>query len=425
MTTNDLPMPLEGVRVLDLGMFWAGPFAGKLLADAGAEVIKIESPSHPDNLRILARGVYPGGEAGERPWNRSGMINERNRGKRGAAIELGTEAGRAIFRELVAISDVVIQNFSTRVMSNWGLDYPQLRKINSGIILCSIYSQGSQGPESGFVSFGGTLEQIGGITNLTGYQNELPGGFTIQLPDPMGGALAAGMVVAALRQRRITGEGSLIDISQRENVTAILGDEIVGHQLGARPAERLGNRDQLMAPQGCYPCDGEDAWVTLAVANDEEWSRLCEAIGQPNLQEDDRFATVLLRHEHHDALDQILTDWSRTRGKHQAMRELQAHGVRAGAVQDSRDLYADQQLRARGFWERVEDPDAGSHEYPGAPARLARTPLGTGRATPTLGQDNEYVLRDLLGKSEAEIAKLRAERVVGVDPTEAARQGRL
>jgi crotonobetainyl-CoA:carnitine CoA-transferase CaiB-like acyl-CoA transferase len=425
MTANPTPLPLDGIRVLDLGMFWAGPFAGKLLADAGAEVIKFESPSHPDNLRILARGVYPGGEAGERPWNRSGMINERNRGKRGIALELGTEQGREIFRELVAISDVVIHNFSTRVLAKWELDYPQLREINSQIILCSIYSQGAEGPESGFVSFGGTLEQIGGITNLTGYPNELPGGFTIQLPDPLGGTIAAGLIIAALRQRRLTGEGLLIDLSQRENVTAILGEQVVGHQFNSRPPERQGNRDQLMAPQGCYPCEGEDAWVTIAVADDGEWSRLCDAIGQPELREDDRFATVLARRDHHDALDELLSSWSQARDKHEAMRELQAHGVRAGAVQDSRDLYADPQLRARGFWERVEDPDAGSHEYPGPPAHLARTSLGTGRATPTLGQDNDYVLRELLGKSDDEVAALRTSGIVGDEPTEAAQRGRL
>ena len=347
MAETARPLPLDRIRVLDLGMFWAGPLCGKLLADAGAEVIKFESPSHPDNLRILARGVYPDGERGERHWNRSGMINERNRGKRGLGLELGTETGRAIFRELVAISDVVLHNFSTRVLAKWGLDYPQLREINDQIILCSIYSQGSQGPESSFVSFGGTLEQVGGITSLTGYANELPGGFTIQLPDPLGGTIAAGLIVAALRQRRITGEGLMIDLSQRENVTALLGDEIVGYQVGATPSERIGNRDRLFAPQGCYPCQGEDAWVALSVTNDREWADLARAIGQPELVDDPRFQTVLARREGHDELDEILSAWSGQRDKQQAMRELQAHGVRAGAVQDARDLYADPQLASR------------------------------------------------------------------------------
>lgn len=425
MTTPNGARPLDGLRVLDLGMFWAGPLAGKLLADAGAEVIKFESPSHPDNLRILARGVYPDGEAGDQPWNRSGMINERNRGKRGMALELGTEEGRGIFRELVAISDVVIHNFSNRVLAKWELDYAQLREINSQIILCSIYSQGAEGPESGFVSFGGTLEQIGGITNLTGYQNELPGGFTIQLPDPLGGTMAAGLIVAALRQRRLTGEGLHIDLSQRENVTAILGDEVIGHQFNGRPGERLGNRDPLRAPQGCYRCSGEDAWVTLSVADDEEWGQLCNAIGQPELRHDARFATVFARREHHDDLDVILGEWSLPRDKFEAMRELQAWGVRAGAVQDARDLYADPQLRAREFWEAIDDPDAGPHKYAGHPARLVRTPLGTGRATPTLGQDNDYVLRELLGKPQSEIDALQASGVIGDEPTDAARRGRL
>jgi crotonobetainyl-CoA:carnitine CoA-transferase CaiB-like acyl-CoA transferase len=423
--TEPRRLPLTGIRVLDLGMFWAGPFAGKWLADAGAEVIKIESASHPDNLRILARGVYPGGERGQHPWNRSGMINERNRGKLGLALEMGTAEGRAIFKELAAVSDVVIENFSTRVMAQWGLDYDSLTAINPRLILASIYSQGGVGPEREFVSFGGTLEQVGGLTALTGYPGELPSTIVLQLPDPLGGAMAAGLIVAALRQRRLTGVGTHIDLSQRENLTSILGEAILDFQMNQREPERIGNRDRMMAPHGCYRCAGDDAWVTIAIADDAEWSRLCSAIGRGDLEHDERFATVLARHEHQDALDEVLTEWTMRRGKIEAMTELQRWGVRSGAVYTSADLYADPHLAARGFWDEVDDPEAGHHRYPGGPMHLSRTPLASGRHTPLLGEHNEYVLGTLLGKTPETIRDLAERGVIGTEPTAAARQGRL
>jgi crotonobetainyl-CoA:carnitine CoA-transferase CaiB-like acyl-CoA transferase len=418
-------LPLEGIRVLDLGMFWAGPYAAKWLGDAGAEVIKVESSSHPDNLRILARGVYPDGEPGERPWNRSGMINERNRNKRGITLEMGQPEGRDLFRQLVAISDVVIENFSNRVMARWELDYRRLREISPRIILASVYSQGAAGPESGYVSFGGTLEQLAGITYITGYPDEMPGVMSVQLPDPVGGTMAAGLIFAALRQRRLTGEGTHIDFSQRENVTALLGDMVLDYQMNGRVPERRGNRDRHNAPQGAYRCEGDDAWVTIAVENDEQWAGLCHAIEQPELDDDERFASVLGRHEHHDALDVIITQWTETRGKHAAMTTLQRHGVPAGAVYDASDLYADEHLRERDYWDEVKDPDAGDHLYPGRPMRLSKTPLGTRRATPTLGQDNEYVFGELLGMSAEEVAGLNKRGLIGSEPTDAARRGRL
>ncbi len=418
-------LPLEGIRVLDLGMFWAGPFAGKWLADAGAEVIKIESCSHPDNLRILARGGYPDGEPGERPWNRSGMINERNRNKLGVALEMGTDEGRDLFRRLVAISDVVIENFSTRVMRRWELDYPHLREINERIILASIYSQGATGPESGFVSYGGTLEQLAGLTYMTGYPNEMPAVMTVQLPDPVGGAMAAGLILAALRRRRLTGEGAHIDVSQRENVTALLGQQVLDYSMNGRVTERAGNRDPHMAPHGCYRCEGEDAWVTVAVGSDEQWAGLCRAIGRPELAGDERFATVLGRHEHHDELDAIISEWTTGRSKFEAMDELQREGVAAGAVNTAADLYADRHLEARDYWEPADDPDAGRQLYPGRPMRLSKTPLSTRTPTPTLGQHNDYVFGGLLGLGADELAGLHERGIIGTEPTEAARRGQL
>jgi len=427
MSTSEgkLRLPLEGVRILDLGMFWAGPFAGKLLADAGAEVIKVESCSHPDNLRILARGLYPNGEKGEHPWNRSGMINERNRNKLGVTLELGSEKGRDIFRRLVEISDVVIENFSTRVLARWELDYENLRVLNPRIILCSIYSQGAEGPESGFVSFGGTLEQLSGLAYITGYPDELPGLPNIQLPDPLGGTMAAGLVIAALRQRRLTGEGCHIDFSQRENAVSVIGDVLLDYPMNNRVPERNGNFDEAMAPHGCYRCIGEDDWITLGIRGDEEWVRLCLAIGQPDLAHDERFATITNRQSGKATLDSIISEWTATLSKHEAMARLQAANIAAGAVYTAKDLHEDPHLVAREFWEKVQDVEGGEHLYPSRPFRLSKTPLSTRTPAPTLGQHNRYVLQDLLHMTDNEIGGLIAQGVIGDEPTEDAQKGRL
>lgn len=418
-------LPLNGVRVLDLGMFQAAPIAGMWLANAGAEVIKIESCSHPDNLRILARGVYPGGEAGERPWNRSGMINDRNRGKLGVTLEMGHEKGRALFRRLVTKSDVIVENFSTRVLPRWGFNYSKLREINPKIILASLYSQGGAGPESGYVSFGNILEQLGGLTYITGYPDELPGVQSVVIPDPLAGSMMVGLIVAALRQRRRTGEGTHIDLSQRENVTSVIGEVILDYSMNGRVTERMGNRDPHMAPHGCYACLGEDNWITIAVRDDEEWRNLCRAIDKPEMAEDERFETLERRHHHHNEIDSIISEWTRLQDKIQAMHYLQARGIAAGAVYTAADLYNDPHLKARSYWEDVEEPDAGYHVYPGSPFRLTKTPLTTRSPTPTLGEHNDYVFGELLGLKNEEIAELESDGVIGTEPTEAARRGLL
>jgi crotonobetainyl-CoA:carnitine CoA-transferase CaiB-like acyl-CoA transferase len=425
MVLSEGTLPLSGIRILDLGMFWAGPYAGKWLADAGAEVIKVESCSHPDPLRILARGVYPGGEPGEHPWNRSGMINERNRNKLGITLELGKPEGREILRQLVKISDVVIENYSTRVLANWELDYAHLRQLNRQIILASIYSQGGTGPENSYVSFGGTLEQLAGLTYITGYPDELPGIPAVQLPDPLGGAMGAGLILAALRLRRLTGEGCHIDLSQRENMVSLLGNVLMDFAMNGRIAERIGNRDKHMAPQGAYRCKGDDAWIALSVADDKQWEGLCRAIGAPQLVSDERFETVLGRFENHDVIDTLITEWTSVRSKTEAMRQLQEWGVPAGAVYDAADLYRDPQLRARGFWEETEDYEAGRHSYPGRPFKLSKAPLSTRLPTPTLGHDNEYVFRHLLGMSAEEFNRLAESGIIGTEPTDAAKRGQL
>lgn len=402
-------------------MFWAGPLAGKLLADLGAEVIKVESSSHPDALRVFARGNYPDQIPGVRPWNRSGMINDRNRNKLGITLDLRQRRGRELFLGLVRVSDVVIENFSTRVMASWGLDYPALRAVNSRVILASLYSQGSFGPESTFVSYGSTLEQLGGLAFLTGYADSLPGVLGLQLPDAMGGGLMVGLVLSALRARNRDGVGMHIDLSQRENVTLAIGEQLLDFGMNGRNPERRGNEDPVMAPHGCYPARGTDKWVTIAVENDDQWTALCKAMSQPELALDPRFVDSKGRRRFRPELDATVSSWTRRQSALEATQILQDHRVPAGPVYDAQGLREDPHLLARAFWDTVHDTDAGQHIYAGHPVRFGGERPATVRPAPTLGQDSDDVLRRLLGLTEAELDELNSLGITGTEPQGAER----
>lgn len=409
-------MAIEGIRVLDLGMFWAGPYAGKLLADMGAEVIKVEAIRRPDPLRTQARGLYPNGIPGERPWNRSGMINERNRNKYGIALDLTHPRGADVFKKLVKISDIVSENFSARVMEGFGLDYSALREINPGIILVSISSQGLTGPEKDFVSYGNALEQSGGFTFLTGYPGVPPYFSSGNYPDAIAGILGAGAALVAIRERQRTGQGMHVELSQREAVTHMLGEHVLDYSMNKRVGEPQGNRHPAIAPHGCYPCQGEDRWVTLAARNDEEWVALCRVMEKPEMATDPRFSTIVSRHRNQDELDAIIGAWTQGRSPRAVMEELQKAGLAVGAVYTVPDMLEDPHLKARGFFEVESHPESGTHPYYSRPMKLSKTPHIHRRHAPLFGEHNLYIYRDILGMSENDIVELEQARVIGNIP---------
>jgi crotonobetainyl-CoA:carnitine CoA-transferase CaiB-like acyl-CoA transferase len=410
------PLPLTGVRVLDLGIYQSAPYCGRLLGDAGAEVIKVESTRRPDPLRLQARGLYPGGDPGEHHWNRSAMVNDRNRSKLGITLDLTTEAGRSLFRRLVSISDVVLENFSTRVMGGFGLDYRALARINPGIVMISIGSQGRTGPEAHYVSFGTTLEQTGGLMGITGYPDTATGFSGVAYPDSLAGLLSAGLAMAALRRRARTGEGAYIDLSQRELTTAAIGEAVMECTITGRLPGPQGNRESHCAPQGAYRCRGDDRWVALSIINGGQWRALCAVLDRPDLADDPRFTSLAGRHQHHDLLDTAIEAWTCTRDRDAAARALQAAGIPAGAVLTAEELFKDPHLLARGFFEEVEDRQAGRHRYPGRPWRLDGTPLSTRRPAPALGEHNERILCDYLGLGDAALTELTRNCVIGIEP---------
>lgn len=411
MDTSSLP--LAGIRVLDLSQFWAGPCANRFLADMGAEVIKVESCHRPDPLRLVPRGLFPNGEPGEQPWNRSGMVNERNRNKLGLTLDLTKGKGVEIFKKLVKISDVVVENFSARVMKGFGLDYAVLKEINPRLIMASISSQGMSGPERDYVSLGNILEQTAGLCATTGYQGEPVRPMGIAFPDVLGSILGAGAIVTALFHRRRTGVGTYIDISQRQMVSCIVPESIMDYVMNGRNPSPMGNRHQWKAPHGCYRCKGEDRWVTIAVGTDEEWRSLCEVMGRPELAQDERFGNFLARYKQQDELDAIIEGWTSQLDNQVAMDTLQRVGVPSGAALKPDQVFNDPHLEARGFFETTSHPEVGTYRYYGRPMVFSETPGSTRSPAPSLGEHNRQILEGLLHYPAEEIKQLEDEGVIG------------
>jgi crotonobetainyl-CoA:carnitine CoA-transferase CaiB-like acyl-CoA transferase len=416
-----LSSALEGTRVLDLTRVWSGPLAGRILADLGAEVIHIigrvtvgETRIPPDMAQML--GIFPEDDPGERPWNRTSKGNDLGRNKLGFTLELNTEQGVEIFKRLVKISDVVLENYSPRVMPNLDLDYPVLREINPAIIMCSMPGFGSTGPYRDYVSYGTNLDAATGLASLMGYPDgdaHLSGN---AYPDPVAALHATGAILTALFHRHRTGEGQYIDLSQAESATCVIGEAVLGYALNKKIPPRLGNRHPIYAPHGCYRCKGDDKWVVIAVSTEEEWQALAKVMGRLDWIKDKRFVDHTSRRRNQDELDEMIEAWTRQYTHNEVMHLLQKAGVPAGAVLDAAELMSDKHLRERDFFWEMDHPDVGLRKYCALPIKLLHTPAKKRRAAPCLGEHNEYVLGDLLGLTRAEIDQLEENGVIGTRP---------
>jgi crotonobetainyl-CoA:carnitine CoA-transferase CaiB-like acyl-CoA transferase len=402
-------MPLGKVRILDVCNYLAGPFTLTLLAYLGAEVIKVESIQRLDYLRMM--GGYPQPDGYE--W--SPAFNAVNINKYGITLDLTNPQGKEIFRRLVKISDVVAQNFSSRVMSNWGLSYEVLREINPRIIMLSMPGFGTTGPWRDYVTFGPNVEMMAGIPTVTGYLDGPPmmNGYTA---DPFASLTAAVAVMVALQSRRRTGRGQHIDLSQVEAVTAFMAGPIMDYSMNKRLQHRKGNRHRSLAPHGVYRCKGDDEWVAIAVCSEDEWRKLCDAMGNPSWANDPRFAEPLNRHKNQDELDRIIEDWTCEHDKYEVMEILQRAGVAAAPVLRASEILSNPHMEKRRFFQEVTHPVTGSHRYYGFPVKFSETPVSIRMPAPTLGQHNEYILTGLLGMSEEEISHLVKEKVIGTKP---------
>jgi benzylsuccinate CoA-transferase BbsF subunit len=386
---------LHNIRILDFSWVLAGPYATRILADFGAEVIKVQ-PLLPEEEDKFSRGYY----------------NTWNRNKLGITLSLNKPEGVAIAKRLVGISDAVVENFSPRVMANLGLDYDSLRKVKPDLIMLSLSTMGNSGPWRDYVGFGPTVQAFSGITYLTSFPGKPPLGLGTSYADHIAGLIACLALLSALEYRRKTGEGQYIDVSQVEAMAGLLGDAILDYTVRGEEVEPVGNSSTEAAPHGVYRCQGDDRWCAIAVFTDEEWQGFKRALGNPPWAEDKRFATLAGRLKHSEELDRLVEDWTKERTAEEAMALLQRQGVAAGVVQDASDLAEDPQLKERGFFIELDHPELGKTVSDAVPIRLSDTPARYTRAAPIQGRDNNYVYRELLGMSEDEIDKLREQGVI-------------
>lgn len=408
---------LAGIRVLDLTRGWAGPIGGRFLADFGAEVIKVEAPTarglasvdppQPLEYMRIVHAAYPDNDPGEEPYNRYGAFNEYHRNKLSLTLDLTAEESRKIFRYLALISDVVLENYSARVMRNFGFDYQSLRKLNPGIIMVSMPGFGTYGPQGHFVSYGSDIEPNAGITNLMGYRGSGPLRHGEAYADPSAGVHAAQAILTALFYRRRTGRGQYVDLAQSESMIGLIGEHILAYSMNGREPERIGNRHPEFAPQGCYRCRGEDKWVAISISNDEEWQSFCEVLGYPDWTRADEFATREARRANHDRLDAHISQWTADKDYKDVMHSLQAKGIAAAAVFTNQDVAEDPHLKERGYIWDVPHPSAGVRQFLGAPMQLSKTPIVLHRPAPTLGQHNQYIVRELLGMNPPDAERLK------------------
>ncbi len=403
----DNQLPLSGIRVADFTWVWAGPFATLQLAHLGAEVIRIET----ENRVCVTRRIPPFAD-GEPGPNRSGYYNQYNQGKASVCLNLKKPEGIAIAKKLVAASDVVSENFAGGVMNKMGLGYEVLKQIKPDIIMISMSGYGATGPESAYVSYGPAQVPMSGLSSVTGFPGFPPMHVGFSYGDPNGGLHGAFAVLAALMHRARTGEGQYIDLSQWETSVTLLGEGLMAQQMHGEPPPRVGNRDAYMAPHGLFRCQGQDRWVSIVVASEDEWQRLCQAMGQPELATDTRFASLADRKKNEDALEALIGTWTQARTDDEVTRTLQAAGVAAFPALTNRDLAQDQHLQERGFFIEHPHPEVGSRRHAGVPWVFSDTPCQVRQPAPCLGHDTDAVLQDLLGYSADEVAALRADEVL-------------
>ncbi|MEW6301259.1 MAG: CoA transferase [Thermodesulfobacteriota bacterium] len=400
-------LPLEGIRIADFTWVWAGPFATLQLAHLGAEVIRVETTTRVCVTRRIP--PFADGQAGP---NRSGYYNQYNQGKASICLNLKNPEAREVAKKLVAVSDVVAENFAAGVMDKMGLGYEALKRVKPDIIMIAMSGYGASGPESSYVSYGPAQVPMSGLSSLTGFPGFPPMHVGFSYGDPNGGLHGAFAVLAALMHRARTGEGQFIDLSQWETSVVILGEGLMDQVMNGTQPPRMGNRDPHMAPHGLFRCQGEDRWVSIAVANDHEWQRLCEGMGQPHLAADPRFATLAARKRHEDELEALVSAWAETLTAEEMTRRLQAVGVAAFPALTNKELAEDPHLETRGYFVELPHPEVGVRRHAGVPWVFSDTPCQVRRPAPLLGQDTDDVMQRVLGYSAEEVEGLKARGVL-------------
>jgi crotonobetainyl-CoA:carnitine CoA-transferase CaiB-like acyl-CoA transferase len=420
-------LPLSGIRILDMTTVWSGPYATMLLADLGAEVIRVENPwilppttkgyqarptiSNPGFLGSLYGPAAP--DRPDRPWNRHAMNNSLGRNKLSCTIDTRRPEGRDLLLRLAERSDVCIDNFKSTGLARMGIHTSELRSRNPRLIVVRMPPTGTTGDWSGYTGFGAQFDGLTGMLWLCGHRDShlmtSPG---TTYMDASSGPGAAFATIAALRYRTGTSRGQVVEFDESENIINHLGDIFVDCQLGVEP-KRWGNRDRWLAPQGLYRCRGEEQWLAISVGDDDAWRALATAIGREDLGRAPRFADPAARHANHDELDAIIGAWAADQPLLEAFHTLQQAGVAAGPLLDDRSFASDPQVLAREWLRPLRSLDVGTHLHPGPPYR--GVPQAWRRGSPVLGEDNDYVYRRVLGVSDEEFERYRRDRILADD----------
>ena len=407
------PLPLSGVRIIEPGQVWALPYAISPLAAYGAEVIKVESAVRPDSSR---GSPQPGSQVGDQPWNNGGMYHEANRNKLGISLDLNTDRGKELFKELVSVSDVVAQNFPPRVMRNFGLDYLELRKIKPDIIVLDSTAYGSSGPWENYIGYGSSLQAVTGLTYVTGYEDSGPVQGGILFNDTLGALNATYAILLALAHRERTGQGQWIDLSQYEAGVAHLGEAFMEYEMNGVAPTRRGNSHPDHAPYGLYPCAGDDGWVSITVTSDAEWANFVRAVGEAWASNRD-WETAESRLSQRKSLDEAIGRWTSDKDKHEVMHLLQSGGVACGAVYNTRDIATDAHHADRGFFEISQHPEPVGPRPHSAPLfGLTGVDRPPDRLAPRFGEANRKVFQELLGRTDQEYDELMDQQVISDVP---------
>jgi crotonobetainyl-CoA:carnitine CoA-transferase CaiB-like acyl-CoA transferase len=386
--------PLDGIRVVEFTWVIAGPLLTKYLALLGAEVIRIESAKRAEFR------------------DRGSTYALLNNNKQSCCLDLAQPRAREIAREIVRRSDVVVENFGAGVIDRLDLGYADLRAVRPDLVMLSCSGLGRTGPEKDLLAYGTLLQLFSGWSLLQGQPDTdeivIGGAWT----DPLAAVTGAFAVLAALHHRARTGEGQYVDLSMAEATLCGIPEALLDYSLNQRLGSRLGNADAIDAPHGCYPCQGDDQWVALSAAGEEEWPGLCRALGDPPWTHADRFADAFRRKRNEAELNALIAQWTSARSREETVRTLQAYGVPAGPSANGTDLLSDPHLRERGMFVPIDSPTGQPHQTIGAPWRIEPGLTPVYAPAPRLGQDNVDVLKTLLGLDDAAIAELTEAKVI-------------
>ncbi len=407
------PLPLEGVRVCDFTWIVAGPQATRILADLGADVVKVENESYLDSMRI---GLQTDPE--HPSVNGSGFHANFSRNKRGITANLHHPRGREAVERLIARSDIVMENFSAGAFARMGFTWERLQEINPDVTYISLSGFGQVGRDRSYITWGPTAAAVSGCTEMSGLPDQDPAGWGFSYLDHTAGYYGAIAALMALHHRRATGEAQYVDIAQIETGMVLTAVPVLDYQVNGREYRRIGNGSEHppLAPHGTYRCApddlGDDRWIAIVAETEAQWAALCDVLDAPSLADDPRFATIEARKQHEDALDAAITECTRSREARALMYALQARGVPAGMCQRTDDkMERDEQLRERGFYPTAPHSHMGSHRYEGYPAQFSDARWRMARSAPLLSEDTSEVLREL-GYSDSEIAEMKAELAV-------------